>query len=221
MIQPFLPLLPITDPYYPICLQAAGEICQSHKRLHQTLEYGHSFLAVQTVFMAGITLLYALWTHTDQVWSVRMSNDIRACSTVLFVMGERAAWVKKYRDAFELLVNAAMEKLQGNETARNAGMAELMAAQHGAASLNTAVPGMSGGENFPQTESAGLAAATVAPSQTYPANNSDHAVRMALQLAPWIDQDQNDPLWMPDFETLESMSGTFWSGADTTLFDAL
>jgi hypothetical protein len=44
---------------------------------------------------------------------------------------------------------------------------------------------------------------------------------MALQLAPWIDQDQNDPLWMPDFETLETLSGTFWSGADTTLFDAL
>jgi hypothetical protein len=225
LIQPFLPILPMTDPYYHICLQAAGEICQSHKRLHQTLEYGHSFLAVQTVFMAGITLLFALWTHTDQIWSVRISNDIRACSTVLFVMGERAAWVKKYRDAFELLVNAAMEKLQGNETARNAGMAELMTAQHSTASLNTTVPGMPSGEKFPSANLTGLApetaAATATAPQTYPADDSDDAVRMALQLAPWIDQDQNDPLWMPDFETLETLSGTFWSGADTTLFDAL
>jgi hypothetical protein len=219
LIQPFLPLLPITDPYYHICLRAAGEICQSHKRLHQTLEYGHSFLAVQTVFMAGITLLYALWTHTDQVWSVRMSNDIRACSTVLFVMGERASWVKKYRDAFELLVNAAMEKLQGNETARNANMAELMTAQHGGASLNTAVPGMSAGEKFAPANPTGLAPEG---NTQYPADEeADHAVRMALQLAPWIDQDQSDPLWMPDFETLENLSGTFWSHADTTLFDAL
>lgn len=218
LIQPFLPLLPITDPYYHICLRAAGEICQSHKRLHQTLEYGHSFLAVQTVFMAGITLLYALWTHTDQVWSVRMSNDIRACSTVLFVMGERAAWVKKYRDAFELLVNAAMEKLQGNETARNANMAELMTAKHGGVSLNTAVPGMSAGEKFPPANPTGLAPET---GTAYPADDSEHAVRMALQLAPWIDQDRSDPLWMPDFETLENLSGTFWSHADTTLFDAL
>jgi hypothetical protein len=175
--------------------------------------------------MAGITLLYALWTHTDQVWSVRISNDIRACSTVLFVMGERAAWVKKYRDAFELLVNAAMEKLQGNETARNAGMAELMTAQHSTASLNPAVPGISGGEKFPSANITGIASeaatATAATNQPYPADDSDHAVRMALQLAPWIDQDQNDPLWMPDFETLETLSGTFWSGADTTLFDAL
>ncbi|KAJ5674961.1 C6 transcription factor [Penicillium maclennaniae] len=189
LIQPFLPLLPITDPYYNICLRAAGEICQTHKRLHQTLEYGHSFLAVQTVFMA-----------------------------VLFVMGERAAWVKKYRDAFELLVNAAMEKLQGNETARNTNMAELMTAQHGGVSLNTAMPGMSAGEKFSPANPQGLAPEGNTP---YQADEADHAVRMALQLAPWIDQDQNDPLWMPDFETLENLSGNFWSHADTTLFDAL
>ncbi|KAJ5233014.1 hypothetical protein N7468_005970 [Penicillium chermesinum] len=217
LIQPFLPLLPISDPYYHICVRAAGEICQSHKRLHQTLEYGHSFLAVQTVFMAGITLLYALWTHTEQVWNVSMSNDIRACSTVLFVMGERAAWVKKYRDAFELLVNAAMEKLQGNETARNAGMAELMTAQHG---IPAGGPSdMAGGDKGSQPNPTGLAPEDI--SAAYATGDADHAVRMALQLAPWIDQDESDPLWMPDFETLENLSGTFWTHADTTLFDTL
>ncbi|KAK4861357.1 hypothetical protein LT330_004273 [Penicillium expansum] len=224
LIQPFLPLLPITDPYYQICILAAGNICQSHKRLHQTVEYGHSFLAVQTVFMAGITLLYALWTHTDQVWSVRMSNDIRACSTVLFVMGERAAWVKKYRDAFELLVNATMEKLQGNETARNAGMAELMTAQYGVNWNSTTAPGMSGSDKFPPVNPTGLAPDTVGGTpqpQGCPDDDSEHAVRMALQLAPWIDQDESDPLWVPDFETLESLSGTFWSHGDTRLFDPL
>ncbi|KAJ5542954.1 C6 transcription factor [Penicillium sp. DV-2018c] len=227
LIQPFLPLLPITDPYYQICILAAGNICQSHKRLHQTLEYGHSFLAVQTVFMAGITLLYALWTHTDQVWSVRMSNDIRACTTVLFVMGERAAWVKKYRDAFELLVNAAMEKLQGNEIARNAGMAELMTSQYGVnwgAGTSTAAP--SGGEgkfaavdpaSVPDNHNAGV----MPQPQGWPAVDSENAVRMALQLAPWIDQTESDPLWMPDFETLENLSGTFWDHHDTRLFDPL
>lgn len=216
LIQPFLPLLPITDPYYQICLRAAGEICQSHKRLHQTLEYGHSFLAVQTVFMAGITLLYALWTHTEQVWNVSMSNDIRACSTVLFVMGERSAWVKKYRDAFELLVNAAMEKLQGNEIARNAGMAELMTAQRGIPLGGP--PDTSTGDKFSQSN-LGLAPEDMGP--TCSTDDSEHAVKMALQLAPWIDQDESDPLWMPDFETLENLSGTFWTHADTTLFDAL
>jgi hypothetical protein len=149
-----------------------------------------------------------------------MSNDIRACSTVLFVMGERAAWVKKYRDAFELLVNAAMEKLQGNETARNAGMAELMTSQHGI-NWNTTLPGMPGSDKLPPVTPAGLAPDTGVTPQVGTDDDSEHAVRMALQLAPWIDQDESDPLWMPDFETLENLSGTFWSNPDTRLFDAL
>ncbi|KAE8335839.1 hypothetical protein BDV24DRAFT_179021 [Aspergillus arachidicola] len=214
LIQPFLPSLPLTDPYYHICLRAAGDICQTHKRLHQSLEYGHSFLAVQTVFMAGITLLYALWTHTSEVWSVQMSNDIRACSTVLFVMGERAAWVKKYRDAFELLVNAAMEKLEGSDAAKKVGMAELMTAQHGSANpRNTASMSKeypTTGPNMPDVDSVQMDPAA-----------QDHGVRMAFQLAPWIDLEEDCPFWMPDFETLESLSGNLWNGGDSVLFDPL
>lgn len=116
LVQPFLSILPPIDPYHQICLRAAGDICQAHKRLHQSLDYGHSFIAVQTVFVAGITLLYGLWTQGHAVWSVALSNDIRACSLVLFAMSERASWVAKYRDAFEILVDAAMEKLQRGET---------------------------------------------------------------------------------------------------------
>jgi hypothetical protein len=214
LIQPFLPSLPLSDPYYHICLRAAGDICQAHKRLHQTLEYGHSFIAVQTVFMAGITLLYALWTHTDQVWSVQMSNNIRACSTVLFVMGERATWVKKYRDAFEMLVNAAMEKLEGNsEAAKKVGMAELMTAQHGGANpnLQSTTPGTF--KEYPTTD----------PNTAGPTNPPahDHGVRMAFQLAPWIDLEEDCPFWMPDFETLEGFSGNLWGGDTIAPFDPL
>ncbi|KAF7595047.1 hypothetical protein BBP40_007450 [Aspergillus hancockii] len=214
LIQPFLPSLPLSDPYYHICLRAAGDICQTHKRLHQTLEYGHSFLAVQTVFMAGITLLYALWTHTSEVWSVQMSNDIRACSTVLFVMGERASWVKKYRDAFELLVNTAMEKLEGSDAAKKVGMAELMTAQHGGANPHNAT-GI-----FKEYPTTGPAVSDVNPAQVDP-TTQDHGVRMAFQLAPWIDLEEDSPFWMPDFETLESLSGNLWSGGDPAPFDPL
>ncbi|KAJ4396646.1 hypothetical protein N0V93_000867 [Gnomoniopsis smithogilvyi] len=81
-----------------------------------SLDYGHSFIAVQTVFVAGITLLHGIWTQGHIVWSVPLSNDVRACSLVLFAMTERAPWVAKYRDAFEILVDASMEKLQSGET---------------------------------------------------------------------------------------------------------
>ncbi|KAJ0415621.1 fungal-specific transcription factor domain-containing protein [Aspergillus carlsbadensis] len=234
LIQPFLPSLPLTDPYFHICLRAAGDICQTHKRLHQTIEYGHSFLAVQTVFMAGITLLYALWTHSDRVWSVRISNDIRACSTVLFVMGERATWVKKYRDAFELLVNAAMEKLQGSEAAKTAGMAELMTAQQlgvdvsGGAGIGLGgfSPGIAFGSTTNSTGPVSNTSASVSASHTHngiqphlnqnqaaslDVASQDHGVRMAMQLAPWIDLEEgHGPFWVPDFETLENFSGGFW-----------
>ncbi|PYH45827.1 MFS transporter [Aspergillus saccharolyticus JOP 1030-1] len=236
LIQPFLPSLPLTDPYYHICLRAAGNTCQTHKRLHQTLEYGHSFLAVQTVFMAGITLLYALWTHTSEVWSVQLSNDIRACSTVLFVMGERAKWVKKYRDAFELLVNAAMEKLDGADATKKVGMAELMTAQHNSSGGGSINAGMFR-DNHPNTTPGAAttmqAASSAATSNANanpnahanpggsgdPTTSQDHGVRMALQLAPWIDLEEDSPFWMPDFETLEGLSGDPWSsGGDFAPF---
>ncbi|KAJ5833665.1 Transcription factor [Penicillium riverlandense] len=121
LIQPFLSILPSSDPYYNACLESAGQICQIHKRLHQNSDYGHSFIAVQTVFVSGIVLLYCLWTHGSDVWSVRLSNNIRACSSVLFVMGERTPWVRRYRDAFEALVSVTMERLETQQTGTGVG----------------------------------------------------------------------------------------------------
>jgi hypothetical protein len=221
LIQPFLPALPLSDPYYHICLRAAGDICQTHKRLHQTLEYGHSFLAVQTVFMAGITLLYALWAHTTDVWSVQMSNDIRACSTVLFVMGERAAWVKKYRDAFELLVGAAMEKLEGNDAGKKVGMAELMTAQRGGMPGMFRAQSVAAGPMPPTTGQPSYQQQPQPPPEQSIDPTQDHGVRMAMQLAPWIDLEEDTLFWMPDFETLESLSGNLWSAGDPAPFDPL
>lgn len=115
LIQPFLTLLSHEDPYFQQCVRSVGEICQIHKRLHQTPEYGHSFIAVHTVFIAGITLLYCLWLGRDKVWSFTVSNNLRACSCVLSIMGERAPWVRRYRDVYEVLVEATMEALETGE----------------------------------------------------------------------------------------------------------
>jgi len=183
LIQPFLPLLPPSDPYYLICIRAAGGVCQAHKKLHQSLEYGHSFIAVQTVFVAGITLLYGLWTQQHAIWSYSLSNDIRACSLVLFVMGERAPWVKKYRDAFEVLVNATMEKLENGVN----NLAETAAAQwRNVTNSNAELPN----EHFDN-----------------PADGEDgDAWKVVAELANWIDQPEGSLLWMPDFELLQSLS---------------
>jgi hypothetical protein len=128
LLQPFLSLFTPVDPFYVRCLHAAGEICQIHKRLNSQGSYGHSFVALQTVFVAGITILYCLWTRGRDLWTVKLSNDIRACSSVLFVMGERASYVKKYRDAYEVLLNATMERLE-NDPSPHQGLMESLESQ--------------------------------------------------------------------------------------------
>lgn len=175
LVQPFLSILPPTDSFYQICLRAAGDVCQTHKRLHQSLDYGHSFIAVQTVFVAGITLLFGLWTQAGHVWSVSLSNDVRACSLVLFAMSERATWVAKYRDAFEILVDATMEKLEHGK----ANLYETATAQ---------IQNNKGSEDITQT----------APE------DSVGTWRMVEELATWIDQEQGTPLWMPAWDDLQS-----------------
>lgn len=115
LMQPFLPKLDPESGIFLKCADAAGQICQMHKRLHQTPEYGHSFVAVHTVFVAGITLLYTLWRGKDKTWSVGISNDIRAASCVLSIMGERAPWIRRFRDTFDVMVEATMAVLQGEK----------------------------------------------------------------------------------------------------------
>jgi hypothetical protein len=60
LLQPFLMILPPTDQRISLCLQASGQICQIFKRLHQRDSYGHSFVALHSVFIAGVTMWYIL-----------------------------------------------------------------------------------------------------------------------------------------------------------------
>ncbi|RDW85575.1 hypothetical protein BP5796_03900 [Coleophoma crateriformis] len=108
LLQPFLMILPSTDQRIALCLQASGQICQIFKRLHQRDSYGHSFIALHSVFIAGVTMCYCLFL-SPALWNFTVSNDLRACSSALFVMAERTPVVKKYRDALETVIGATME----------------------------------------------------------------------------------------------------------------
>lgn len=110
LLQPFLTILPPTDPHVGLCLHASGQICQIFKRLHQRDSYGHSFIALHSVFIAGLTMCYCLFISPD-FWTITVSNDLRACSSALFVMAERTPVVKKYRDSLETVIGATMEFL--------------------------------------------------------------------------------------------------------------
>ncbi|KAL2874836.1 hypothetical protein SGCOL_009955 [Colletotrichum sp. CLE4] len=129
-------------------------------------------------------------------------------------MGERAPWVRKYRDAFEVLVNAAMEKLQDNE----AGLAEMASAQMRAGKATCSAESLEGQNHDVRGNETGTQPADSTSDQFLMSEDGGIAVEefegawpMVAELANWIDQDTEggSPVWMPNFELLQSLSGTW------------
>lgn len=56
LLQPFLSMLHPQDELISTCLYASGQMCQFFKKLRQRDSSGHSFLLVNSVFMAGLTM---------------------------------------------------------------------------------------------------------------------------------------------------------------------
>lgn len=56
LLQPFLSILQPENPLIGTCLTASGQVCQFFKRLRQRDSSGHSFLLMNSVFMAGLTM---------------------------------------------------------------------------------------------------------------------------------------------------------------------
>lgn len=58
LLQPFLKILDPRDQLISTCLASSGKMCQFFKRLRQRDFSGYSFLLVNSVFMAGLTMWY-------------------------------------------------------------------------------------------------------------------------------------------------------------------
>ncbi|EXJ90263.1 hypothetical protein A1O1_03362 [Capronia coronata CBS 617.96] len=98
------------------CARACAGVCGAYRRLHQTLPVGYSFMAVQTVFMAGLTLAYCIWISPDDIFDLTASNGIHDCSIVLFVIAERVHSAKKYRNAFEVIRQRLIDQKISSQT---------------------------------------------------------------------------------------------------------
>ena len=72
-----------------------------YKLLHHKTTVGFSLMALSSVFLSGLTLLYCIWLSPKEVYSIITSNDLNACSIVLYIITERWPGARKYRDAFE------------------------------------------------------------------------------------------------------------------------
>ncbi|KAL2814681.1 fungal-specific transcription factor domain-containing protein [Aspergillus cavernicola] len=114
LLYPFLSILPPDDELARKCLYASGQSCQYFKRLRQRDSTWYSFLLINTVFMAGLTICLCLF-RSPRLWTISVSNDLRACSSALFVMAERHPSVRKYRDALETTINRVMEYVSDSQ----------------------------------------------------------------------------------------------------------
>ncbi|KAK6459505.1 uncharacterized protein RJT20DRAFT_16760 [Scheffersomyces xylosifermentans] len=85
------------------CCAAAGGICRAYKVLFRESFLGYSLHALNTVFLAAVTLVFYLWDLGKASLS-SIQNDIRACSSLLFVFAERLPDAKSHSELFENLV---------------------------------------------------------------------------------------------------------------------
>ncbi|KAL3462780.1 fungal-specific transcription factor domain-containing protein [Aspergillus heterothallicus] len=108
LLHPFLSILPPEDELTRKCLYASGQMCQYFKRLRQRDSTWYSFMLINTIFMSGLTICLLLF-RSPSLWTMSVSNDLRACSSALFVMAERHPSVRKYRDALETTINRVMD----------------------------------------------------------------------------------------------------------------
>ncbi|KAK4975155.1 hypothetical protein LTR42_004365 [Elasticomyces elasticus] len=92
--------------YLKACAKVCGGVAQSYKRLHQTLSVGYSLMALQTVFMAGLTLVYCAWLSPEDIFNSTVSND---------VITERWPAARKYRDAFETVKQIVIDPLSDSQ----------------------------------------------------------------------------------------------------------
>lgn len=70
-----------------------------------------TLMALQTVFMSGLTLAYCLWISPEEIFDITTSNGIHDCSIVLFVIAERVPAAKKYRNAFKVIRQRVIDRI--------------------------------------------------------------------------------------------------------------
>ncbi|KAL4982637.1 fungal-specific transcription factor domain-containing protein [Aspergillus falconensis] len=91
LLHPFLSILPPDDESARHCLYSSGQLCQYFKILRQRYS------------------TYLCLFRSPRLWTISVSNDLRACSSTLFVMAERHPSVRKYRDALETAIDRVMD----------------------------------------------------------------------------------------------------------------
>jgi hypothetical protein len=125
------------------CVEACGGVCQTYKRLHQRVSVGFSLMALHSVFLAGLTLIYCTWLSPKTLFGIKISNDMNACSIVLYIITERWPAAKCYRDIYENMKQIVLDSIEEN------GYEDRKAISHLKSNLQTSMGSWPGGQDAP------------------------------------------------------------------------
>ncbi|KAK5265338.1 hypothetical protein LTR96_009240 [Exophiala xenobiotica] len=102
LLFPQLTQAVVDSRYLKLCAEACAGVCTSYKNLHDySSSICYSPVATQSLFLAGLTLIYCIWHSFDETSSYVLRNAVTDCSIMLYVMTERWPAALKYRNAFE------------------------------------------------------------------------------------------------------------------------
>lgn len=105
-----------TIEWFRIFTQSASAICLNYKQLHTKQKLSYTWLAIQCVYVAGVTFLYCIWLDSSLSfleWSRRsiIYDTISACSNILYVLAERWDAAKMFRNSFERISRAVLASI--------------------------------------------------------------------------------------------------------------
>lgn len=106
-----------TIEWFRIFTQSTSAICLNYKHLHTKQKLSYTWLAMQCVFVAGISFLYCVWLDSSLYflkWSRKsiIYETISACSNILYVLAERWRGAKMFRDSFERMSRAVLANVE-------------------------------------------------------------------------------------------------------------
>jgi hypothetical protein len=117
LLLPNLTGMSPTDADFGLCVSSAGQVAQLYKQLHDHQDMlSYSLIALHATFVAGLTLIYCFLASERAIFNPQFSSDVRACSTVLYVISERWSAARKVRDAFERMVSLTVERGERRES---------------------------------------------------------------------------------------------------------
>jgi len=97
------------------CAEACSGVCSTYKNLHRETSVRFSLMALYSAFLSGLTVLYCLWLSPSEIYNISTSNDLNACSIVLYVITERWPGARKYRDVFESIRQCVLNLIEEGE----------------------------------------------------------------------------------------------------------